>query len=400
MMPDSKRPKVAALHEGGLQVPDPSAKPKGPKRHEKGGKAEATKDSTRETCRQFNSDKGCPRGNTCKYLHKPSEGGMTGRCFNCGGSHLKAECTSPGGGSAEKPSDKPPQTPRQKARKAQGQAQNASAPLGALPDPQTATPKAVASASEPQTLGPSAAQALKEAASSLRQELLRAIKSVGSEGAWDNLGSGGKGLIDGGATSCLRAAKSAFEWKESVPTTIRLAVGETEARTSPAGTLLLPPRTPCDPIVALHELVRVGYRMTFLEVGKIRIWKPGKSDLQVDCSSGCPEVPVSVAMDLIREVEKSKVLSQEKLSRLTGSQATFEDALARLSMSGEELVSWFRTVVPSIPERLLPDLAVPASTQAHPFNRRRRRTLLKAKDVIIHLCPGSSRGMVKEGGPS
>ena len=82
-------------------------------------------------------------------------------------------------------------------------------------------------------------------------------------------------------------------------------------------TLLLPPRTPCDPIVALHELVRIGYRMTFLEVGKIRIWKPGKPDLQVDCSSGCPEVPVATALHLIHEMEKSKILSQEKLSRLT-----------------------------------------------------------------------------------
>ena len=136
--------------------------------------------------------------------------------------------------------------------------------------------------------------------------------------------------------------------------------------------------------------------MTFLEVGKIRIWKPGKLDLQVDCSSGCPEVPVATALNLIHEVEKSKILSQEKLSRLTVSRATFEDALMQLPSSGEELVSWFRTIVPSIPDRLLPQLAVPACRQASPFNRRRRRRLLRAKDIVVHLCPDSSRGMFDE----
>ena len=396
MAPESKRQRVSALQEGGTQSQEAPMRHKSAKRNDKGGKQENAREPPKETCRQFNSEKGCPRGNACKYLHKPTEGGMTGRCFNCGGAHLKAECTSPGGGAADKPPDKPPQTPKHKARKAYGQAPNLqqvatsdSVPLAAAPQSQNLLP-------EPQSLGPAAAQALKEAATSLRQELLKAIKAVGIDSAPDDLGSGRKGLIDGGATSCLRTARSAFEWKEAVPTTIHLAVGETEARTSAAGVLLLPPGTLCDPIVALHELVRIGYRMTFLEVGKIRVWRPGKPDLQVDCSSGCPEIPVSIALDLIREVERSKVLSQQKLARLTSSHATFEDALSQLPVSGEEMVAWFRTIVPSIPDRLLPELAVPACKQARPFNRRRRRALLKAKNVVIHLCPGGSRGMFEE----
>ena len=329
MTPETKKQKIAAMQEGKQQGTEPPPKPKGTRRNEKGGRSEATRETTKETCRQFNSEKGCPRGNTCKYLHKPIEGGMTGRCFNCGGTHLKAECTSPGGGAVEKAPDKPPLTPRQKAKKVQGQAQGTAPSSGPELQSQAANVPTPVPVVEPSPLHPSATQALKDAATSLRQELLKAIKTAEGECIPESFGTEGKGLIDGGATSCLRVARNAFEWKEATPTTIRLAVGETEARTSAAGTLLLPPRTPCDPIVALHELIRIGYQMTFLEIGRIRIWKPGKPDLQVDCSSGCPEVPVGTALELIKEIEKHKVLLRERIARLTHSQATFDEAFQR-----------------------------------------------------------------------
>ena len=395
MAPENKKQKVAVLQEGKSQGSDFPPKPKGAKRYDKGHKAETPKDGHKETCRQFNTDKGCPRGNTCKYLHKPLEGGMTGRCFNCGGTHLKAECLSPGGGAFEKPTEKAPPMAKPKAKKLQGQVQGAPQSSAEEAPSTVAGPATTVSISETAALGPSATQALKEAASSLRQELLKAMKTA-EDVHPEDFGTGGKGLIDGGATSCLRAAKNAFEWKEASPTTIRLAVGETEARTTASGTLLLPPQTPCDPIVALHELIRIGYRMTFLEVGRIRVWKPGRPDLQVDCSTGCPEVPVATALELIKEVERSKILQLERLSRLTQYRPSFEDALARLPESGEEMAAWFRTLVPSVPARLMVELAVPACKQARPFNRRRRRTLMAAKNVIVHLCPGKSRGMFAE----
>ena len=124
MTPETKKQKVAALHDARPTGMDPFPKPKGGKRYEKGGRPDSAKDGGKETCRQFNTERGCPRGNTCKYLHKPLEGGMTGRCFNCGGAHLKAECTSPGGGSVEKPAEKAPSVPKQKTKRLQGQAQS------------------------------------------------------------------------------------------------------------------------------------------------------------------------------------------------------------------------------------------------------------------------------------
>ena len=145
-------------------------------------------------------------------------------------------------------------------------------------------------------------------------------------------------------------------------------MGEVEARTSPAETLLLPPGTPCDLFVALHELARVGHRMTCLEVGRIRVWKPGKPDLQLDCTTGCPEIAV-------KEIELSKRLARARLAGLTAGSAP---------ESGEAFVQWFRTIVPSLPGRLLADLACPSCASVPFMNRRKCRSLMRARRIVLH----------------
>ena len=162
------------------------------------------------------------------------------------------------------------------------------------------------------------------------------------------------------------------------------------ARVSPAGTLLLPPGSSCDPIVALHELIRIGYRMTFLSVNKMRIWRPGQPDLPLDCSTGCPEITPDEANRLITEIENSKRVNRAQVARLTQlPTSSFEDVLQ--DPSGDKLALWFKGIVPSVPARLLPTLAVAPCKKAAPWNRRRRRTLSRAKHLVIHLFPGQSR---------
>ena len=62
------------------------------------------------------------------------------------------------------------------------------------------------------------------------------------------------------------------------------------------------------------------------------------------------------------------------------------------------VISWLcglKGIVPSVPARLLPTLAVAPCKKAAPWNRRRRRTLSRAKHLIIHLFPGQSRGLFR-----
>ena len=147
--PDPKKQRVAALEAPTADKPEePKGKGKG---KEKGGKP--NEGVEKEVCRQFSSEKGCPRGNTCKYVHQ-THTGMSGRCFNCGGKHLKSECTSPGGYAASKA--------KADAKKAVRKTQ-ADKPSPGAGEAQSQEPEAAGS-----TLGPSAAQAIRDAASSLR----------------------------------------------------------------------------------------------------------------------------------------------------------------------------------------------------------------------------------------
>ena len=382
---EGKRQRVASASEGLPASPGEPEKGRG-KGKDKGGKSKSGAENQKELCRQFSTDGGCPRGNTCKYRHQ-GQSSMTGRCFNCGGKHLKPECTSPGGGAAKVAEAANPAT-KKGARKAQAEKAGESANDSVSGEIIGGTT----------TLGPSTVQAIKDAASSLRQELLKtvSIASPTVRASPLTIGEGSKGLIDGGATSCLRSAKSRLEWKSSEPTTIKLAVGELEARVNQAGTLLVAPDTRCDPIVALHELIRLGYKMTFLGVDKIRVWKPGKPDLQVDCSTGCPEVSFKTAMELITEVEVSKQVVKARVARLTKRQGSmsFREALDDLPSSGEVMAAWFKDQVPSIPDRLLSELAVPTTTSAAPWNRRKRRAIMGTKHVAVHLFAGESRDLL------
>ena len=150
---------------------------KGNKGKDSAGKSSEGQGQTKEVCRQFSSEKGCSRGNACKYVHQ-TQSGMSGRCFNCLGKHLKTDCTSPGGGSTPKAEEAGCAAPKPKIKKTQGGS-------------------AAANCRSPSSAGPSGhvAQA-------------GTIKVVGSNLLPEDFGTGVKGLIDGGATSCLRVARN------------------------------------------------------------------------------------------------------------------------------------------------------------------------------------------------
>ena len=56
-----------------------------------GGKENDDRDGAKPACKFWRSDDGCRRGAACTYYaHDTSE--MRGRCFGCGGHHLKKDC--------------------------------------------------------------------------------------------------------------------------------------------------------------------------------------------------------------------------------------------------------------------------------------------------------------------
>ena len=66
----------------------------------------------------------------------------------------------------------------------------------------------------------------------------------------------GSYLLDGGATNCLRKAKSNEEWETGTPQEVNLAMGSVVLRQLPSGTLIT--QDPTQPIIPLNDLTKIG----------------------------------------------------------------------------------------------------------------------------------------------
>ena len=169
---DQKKQRVAAVQ---AKAKDPGPPPKAdPKRPE---------GPVRELCRLWSTEDGCKRGRNYQYAHTPEK---PGRRWICGANHQKAECTAPGGGKGPAPRKpkagavEPKASPKDGGGKGSGK-------------PSVAKAQKTPPAQE-------AAAAIKKATMRESVAALSQIKHNSELGIQ-------KGLIDGGATCCLRTAR-------------------------------------------------------------------------------------------------------------------------------------------------------------------------------------------------
>ena len=198
-----KRPKVAALTDKGGD--------KGKKGDSKvgGGKSERQQ---KEACRNWASEGGCKRGKLCLFSHSLEKPGC---CWTCGGNHQKQDCTAPGGGKG------PAVDAKARTASSVGSAKEG----GKAGDGKKGGGKTVNPKNPPTSTEQSAA--LKEAAQLLQS--LRLSKVCGPVGSLKQLQRlsdphSRRGLIDGGATACLRTACESELNLPVIP--VQLATGE------------------------------------------------------------------------------------------------------------------------------------------------------------------------------
>ena len=111
---------------------------------------------------------------------------------------------------------------------------------------------------------------------------------------------GEMGLLDGGVTACMKTAKR-HERTLNYPTVkVSLALGESHLMISPEGTLLSVERV--SPIVSYTALRKLGFRI-ICDGDVFEVVHKENGPLEIDTSSGCPEVPRQVAEDLIEKYE-------------------------------------------------------------------------------------------------
>ena len=239
---EPKRPKVNKLQEG-----EEEPTPKGGKgRQGKASGRSGSKEAGKVPCKYWCiTDMGCTRAAKCPDIHNKDLLKGTSRCWVCSSTqHQKQDC------------------PRLRKDSAEEHVQNGAKGKGGKFKPEAKVKAAKEDAPAP-TLAPSAQQLLQDTAALLKN--LRVSK----------VGDGRRSLralLDSGATACMRTAQEG-ELSGLPERVVHRAQGEVRLRVNVGGTLLT---TDCvDPIVSLHRLCQIGYRVDWLREGGCRIRGPG-----------------------------------------------------------------------------------------------------------------------------
>ena len=343
-------------------------------------------------CRFFSSLHGCRFGKTCKHPH-PSLAPTDNRCFNCGASgHAVAACDKPGGGSAQSvgpggdskhksvmpslPKPSKPDAPAMKGRRPKGRKLEVDAAATSGQDDNQTSSNA-ADQGELQSQGSGYGISL---------------KAIGVDG--------GNGLIDGGATHCLRYG-APHEYAQAREVQVRLASGDTqELRMSPVGTLLSPDPT-IQPILAMGLCASELHCRIVWEKTQCSVYHPQLKDLPIMMRGGCPEISSDLCLLLIREIEAARGDAMLRSVR-SGVLDTSADWLV---LEGWEflggLMEWVNANYAQVPEnlraRLVPNR--PMSPGDSGLNRHSRRRLQRG-GAMVHLFAGSQRWEHPNGNPS
>ena len=170
----------------------------------------------------------------------------------------------------------------------------------------------------------------------------------------------GLGLLDSGASVCLRQAAEG-EISECVRKTVSLAVGKEEMWVNPAGSIVA--QDPIDPIVSLPQLIAIGYHLKWTEKGLQLRDRKGRS-IPVSTSDGCPQVARSKALNMIQEIEHQLCAGKRARVNLAKAGAVPEGTdraqlLGQMRdkvLAGEDASEFFRqwimSVFPDIPDIL------------------------------------------------
>ena len=207
-----------------------------------------------------------------------------------------------------------------------------------------------------------------------------------------------RGLIDGGATACLRTA---LAHEMNLPTVaVRLACGECSLLVNPQGTLLS--KTFVSPILSVRALLSLGYKLEW-DSYRCSVWHPVKGALDVDVSSGCPEIAEQKALELIGEYEAFVQREESRCARLHCIMRDLE------ALSAEDLASMIvkrdihaDAAMQALLKRIFPEISEEVMSQAvislqdqegetHAWNRRMRRRCDKADGILIHLFRGNNK---------
>ena len=342
-------------------------------------------------CKFFSGDKGCRRGNTCRYPHTWSlleKGSRSKKCLACGStSHKVKECRAPGGGMSRASSTRP-------SRNDKGETGSTS--------PAATSPEANQRRVNFEDDGVIQTKVLKVLSQVQEMPLFKSImdkvqgwRCVASEGAR-------RALLDSGATHVLRAPHTEQEWEEAKDVNVQLA-GDSVAsmRQSQTGSLLSGDQL-AQVIVPLGRVIStLGYKLSWTS-STCELQGPHGEVLPLSVKNGCPEIGAKAAAKLIQQLEEQQLpqldsATQTSVKALQTLKASWWAYLREYVRTGnradayfaidkapffnykEELKNLMVTRVPKVGAwELMKNLKV---------NRRGRKKLLKAESWILRWDP-------------
>ena len=344
-------------------------------------------------CRFFASEKGCKRGNSCKFPHTWSlvdKSSRQKKCLNCGAQgHRAKECKAPGGGSVQ---------PKGSSK---GDTTGAS-DTGAT---STSTPTSEASRRVNFNVGDIQAKVMR---------VLDSLKDIpvfgpvmASLGTWGHdkflrTADNKKALLDSGATHPLRHPRDCGEWEQARDVSVQLA-GDSriQMKQTESGTLLSTDDL-SQMIVPLGKVITtLGYKLCWTSTS-CELVGPNNDVLPLEIRNGCPEISEKAAHKLIQQLEEQQLAeldnttqtSLRTLTRLKASWWTYLLDCVKNGQAEQAHNAIDKAVFFTYKDTLKNHLVAPESDHSAwdmlkrlSVNRRARKRLLRAEAWIVRWDP-------------
>ncbi|CAE7720332.1 TY1B-A [Symbiodinium necroappetens] len=344
-------------------------------------------------CRFFASDKGCRRGNSCKYPHTWSlvdKSTRQKKCLNCGAQgHRAKECKAPGGGSAVQ----------------KGASKGDSVGASDTGATSTSTPTSESS------------RRVNFDVTDIQAKVFRVLNEfknvpvfgpvVASLGAWghDKLfgaPTSRRALLDSGATHPLRHPRDCGEWDQAKDVSVQLA-GDSriQMKQTDSGTLLSTDDL-SQMIVPLGKVITtLGYRLSW-SATECQLVGPNDEIIPLVLRNGCPEISEKAAYQLIQQLEEQQLAelddtTQASMRTITRLKASWWSYLKNYVRTGEKDQAYnaidkaaFFNYKDNIKEQLVgmeSECSVWDLLKQLPVNRRARKRLLRAEAWIVRWDP-------------
>ena len=356
-------------------------------------------------CKWWGSEKGCRMGKQCRFSHEAVLADRGSRCWLCSSKeHRKSSCPSRQDGGANGEGEKG------EGKKSKGSGKSGGKQKGDGKDKPQETPTVAATStreeprSEAQVMksdsaaGDGGVDTTEASGAVLMSEVTSLLKSIRMQGesgprlrAYHVKSIGDvkeETLLDGGATHCMRQARSKLEWEQSCPVQVQLASQEVQMRLHPQSNTLLV-QHPVQQIVPLAKLIEVGWHVQWGSQG-CSIDHKVHGRLPVRLLQGCPVVDRAWGNRLMQSVEDWEKARAAIRAVMLCEQPPVNPLEAEIKRLKE--------IFPEVPLSILEKIPGEAKWDPArlPFNRRKRRQIEKAKVVVLNLFAGQDLSVWKD----